>query len=449
MVAMNGLAICSGIGGIDLGLSLVVPDYRTVCHVEREAYAAAVLVSRMADASLAEAPVWDDLATFDGKPWRGLVDIVTAGLPCQPYSVAGKRKGHDDERAIWPEFIRVVEEVQPALVFIENVPGFLAYFRPVGEELSRLGYEYQAGLFSAAECGAPHRRERLFVLAERKSIGLEGCKTFIQSWRPTVTGGSEGMAHAGSQRAENEQAGTWTPAFDPSARSGSGVAHAKSRNREDGAGPSEQLGRVDGGSGQMADAEGWCRDGYLRHNGGQALRETGGTGETVADAFSGRHDGRASEPERGEVGRVAAEGTGEAVGDAAEPRRSGGAGECGTNRAIREQARRAGSGGSECGMGDPGGEGLEVGGRIAQPGAFSAAWPPGPAGDWSGIHEHFWPTCAQSGVRRVAHGLAPRLDRLRACGNGVVPAVAALAFESLMERSVGVAAAFCAWRWGG
>ena len=61
----------------------------------------------MEDGSLAEAPIWDDLRTFDGRPWRGVVDCIAAGLPCQPYSAAGKQLGHDDERAIWPEFMRV------------------------------------------------------------------------------------------------------------------------------------------------------------------------------------------------------------------------------------------------------------------------------------------------------------------------------------------------------
>ena len=91
-----GLSLCSGAGGIDLGLTLALPGYRAVGHVERETYAAATLVARMEDAALDHAPLWDDIATFDGKPWRGAVDIVSAGYPCQPFSVAGKRRGADD-----------------------------------------------------------------------------------------------------------------------------------------------------------------------------------------------------------------------------------------------------------------------------------------------------------------------------------------------------------------
>ena len=152
-------------GGLDLAVGLAVPGSRSVLYVEAEASAAAILAARMADGSLAPAAVWSDLGTFDGRPWRGVVDCLIAGLPCQPYSTAGKQRGHDDERAIWPEFMRVVGEVRPALVFLENVPAFLRFFQPVGERLSELGYRYQAGIFSAAEVGASHLRERFFCLA--------------------------------------------------------------------------------------------------------------------------------------------------------------------------------------------------------------------------------------------------------------------------------------------
>lgn len=168
---MNGLALCAGIGGIDLGLKIACPEYRTVCHIEREAYAAAVLVKRMEEGWLDQAPVWDDLSTFDGRIWSGIVDIIHAGLPCQPYSVAGQQQGDKDERYIWPEFFRILREVQPPLVFLENVPGLLAWFRPVGEELSGMGYEFEAGLFSAGEVGASHQRQRLFILAKSGDNG--------------------------------------------------------------------------------------------------------------------------------------------------------------------------------------------------------------------------------------------------------------------------------------
>jgi DNA (cytosine-5)-methyltransferase 1 len=95
---VNELALCAGAHGIGLGLKLLFDKLRTVCYVEREASAAASLVARMEDKALDNAPVWDDIKTFDGKPWRGSVDIITAGYPCQPFSTAGKLLGEKDPR---------------------------------------------------------------------------------------------------------------------------------------------------------------------------------------------------------------------------------------------------------------------------------------------------------------------------------------------------------------
>lgn len=132
---MNGLAVCAGVGGLELGLRLAIGrQFRTVCYVEREAYVVAALLARFQDKALDEAPVWDDLTTFDGYPWCGVVDIVSAGLPCQPFSLAGRRKGDKGERYIRPEFFRIIEEVQPSLVFLENVPGLFQWFRPIEHE---------------------------------------------------------------------------------------------------------------------------------------------------------------------------------------------------------------------------------------------------------------------------------------------------------------------------
>ena len=129
-----GLSLCSGAGGLDLGLAIALPEYRTVGHVERETYAAAILVARMEEAALDPAPVWDDVASFDGRPWRGAVDIVTAGYPCQPFSVAGKRRGVDDPRHLWPHVARIIGEIEPPFVFLENVAHHL-----------RLGFPEVAG----------------------------------------------------------------------------------------------------------------------------------------------------------------------------------------------------------------------------------------------------------------------------------------------------------------
>src|SRR5262245_17779546 len=98
-----GLSLCSGVYGLELGLHLALGDaYRTVCAIERDAYAAAILVARMEEQALAPFPIWDDLTTFDGRAWRGRVDLISAGFPCQPASTAGARKGIEDERWLWP-----------------------------------------------------------------------------------------------------------------------------------------------------------------------------------------------------------------------------------------------------------------------------------------------------------------------------------------------------------
>ncbi len=176
--AVNVLSLCSGYGGLDLGVECATGGAtRTICYVEREASAAAILAARMAEEAMAPAPVWSDLRTFDGRPWRGLVDLVTGGYPCQPFSHAGERLGELDERHLWPDIARVIGEVEPGIVFFENVSGHLTLgFDAVRAELTALGYRVAAGLFSAAEVGASHRRERLFILgvADTWSEQLQG-----------------------------------------------------------------------------------------------------------------------------------------------------------------------------------------------------------------------------------------------------------------------------------
>ena len=177
--AVNGLSLCAGVGGMDLGLGIACREYRTVCYVEREAFCAATLVARMEDQALDRAPIWDDLTTFDGRPWRGKVDIVSSGLPCQPYSVAGKRRGHADERALWPQFVRIVSECEPAIVFIENVPAFQKHFEPVWRELRELGFEWSPPLLhTASELGASHIRKRFFALAAH----TDAARSRLEGW---------------------------------------------------------------------------------------------------------------------------------------------------------------------------------------------------------------------------------------------------------------------------
>ena len=163
---INLLSLCAGGGGLDHGVRLAIPTARTVCLVEREGFAVSELVRAMEEGRLDDAPIWSDLRTFDGNPWRGVVDCVIGGYPCQDFSLAGKRAGLDGARgSVWREVARVVGEVQPALVFFENVSGHLTLgWDSVAASLEGMGYRVAAGLFTASEIGAPHKRERLFIL---------------------------------------------------------------------------------------------------------------------------------------------------------------------------------------------------------------------------------------------------------------------------------------------
>src|SRR4051812_8328301 len=105
---MQILSLCSGTGMLDEGIRLAYPQARTVCLAEREGYLAALLVRRMQEGNLDEAPIWSDVKSFDGKPWRRKVDLVIGGYPCQPFSQIGKRGGVSDPRHIWPDIARIV-----------------------------------------------------------------------------------------------------------------------------------------------------------------------------------------------------------------------------------------------------------------------------------------------------------------------------------------------------
>ena len=160
------ISLFSGYAGLELGLKRAAPALRTVCYVEREAFACANLVAKIEKGELDAAPVWTDIKTFPAKFFLGRIHLITRGYPCQPFSVAGKRRGTDDPRHLWPHIERIVEAVRPLWCFFENVSGHLGIgFPAVYRSLHNLGYKVEAGLFTAEELGAPHKRERLFILA--------------------------------------------------------------------------------------------------------------------------------------------------------------------------------------------------------------------------------------------------------------------------------------------
>ena len=168
---MNELALFAGIHGIGLGLKRAFKrrglPFRTVCYVEWDDYCIEVLKSRIRDGMLDDAPIWGDIAAFDGRPWAGCVDIVTGGFPCQDLSFAGKGAGLEGERSgLFFELLRVVREVRPGIALLENVPALLIRgFGRVAAEMAASGYDLQWDCLPAAAVGAPHRRDRVFILA--------------------------------------------------------------------------------------------------------------------------------------------------------------------------------------------------------------------------------------------------------------------------------------------
>ena len=156
---MNELALFAGAGGGILGGKLL--GWRTVCAVEWEPYPASVLVQRQNDGLLPPFPIWDDIRTFDGQPWQGIVDVVSGGFPCQAFSSASR--GRIVSEDLWPEMRRVVADVAPLCVFAENVSQIA--IEAAADDLEAMGYKVRCLVLSAADMGADHIRNRYWLLA--------------------------------------------------------------------------------------------------------------------------------------------------------------------------------------------------------------------------------------------------------------------------------------------
>jgi DNA (cytosine-5)-methyltransferase 1 len=169
---MYELALFAGAGG-GLLASRWLLGWRTVCYVENGAYPVEVLRARIRDGLLDDAPIWDDARTFDGGPWRGCVDIISAGFPCQPFSGAGKGLAEQDDRNLWPDTIRIIREVRPEWILLENVSRLLshAYVRRIYADLAQSGYNIPWDCIPASAVGANHQRDRLWVVAYADSDG--------------------------------------------------------------------------------------------------------------------------------------------------------------------------------------------------------------------------------------------------------------------------------------
>ena len=348
---------------------------------------------------LDQAPVWSDARTFDGRPWRGIVDCVIGGIPCQPWSYAGNRLGTADERDLWPDACRIIGEVGPGVVFLEEVSGFTRYFHErVGADLRGMGYRTAEGLFSAAEIGAPHERRRFFVLAYSDSglqrIGRRGMEGDL-----LLEGGRhEGQFGLDSPSGELADAGVvaggiHVPAWgrresgDEAGGSGKGLAKPKRGRRR---------GRGDRGAAATG-------------NGASSPFPVAGPSGELADA--------------GVVGREQ-----EGMGGTIPPRLQAGL--------CRQQLPDAEREGSQ-GLGWP---------REAQPfTTVRGLFPPKPSStdEWAYLLDQMPET--EPAICRMADGMAGLVEppallghrgpRLRLLGNGVVPLVAAYAFRALAARA--------------
>lgn len=200
--ALNELALFAGAGGGILGGKIL--GWRTVCAVEIDPYCASVLMQRQNDKILPPFPIWDDIRTFDGTLWRGIVDVVSGGFPCQDISCAGKGKGIDGERSgLWKEMARIISEVQPRYTFVENSP--MLTNRGLGlvlGDLAEMGYDAEWGVLGAVDAGAPHKRDRIWVVAYSYCARLEGRDSqFMQECtRKIALGKSRSLENANSAK---------------------------------------------------------------------------------------------------------------------------------------------------------------------------------------------------------------------------------------------------------
>lgn len=210
---MHELALFAGAGGGIMGGRLL--GWRTVCAVELDSYCRRVLLARQRDVVLPRFPIWDDVRTFDGKPWRGHVDVISGGFPCQDISAAGKGAGLAGERSgLWSEMARIIGEVKPKKIFVENSPILTSRgLDRVLMDLAALGYDARWGVLGARHAGAPHKRYRIWIVANANSKRKLQQKRIFEKLRGWLGNGRENMADAdtarrdGRTRARKEQAG--------------------------------------------------------------------------------------------------------------------------------------------------------------------------------------------------------------------------------------------------
>ena len=352
---MNELSLFSGAGGGLLGTKLL--GFRAVGYVENNTYCQQILAQRIEDGFLDEAPIFGDIDDFiesgASKKYKGYVDVVTAGFPCQPFSVAGKKKGQDDERNKWPQTIQCIRDVGCRYALLENVPGLLnsGYFPEILRSLAEAGFDARWTVLGADDCFAPHRRKRLWVLAYSNAGRIQS-EEEVRAGRDTFDDGSPYVADPDSPR---EQQPTWDNEESRGWFGDSGEDVADSISKQN------HRKRKSGESGR--DSVGWHPETAQRNEREASTDSLNRLGEDVADSDSEGSQGFRRQPE-----------------------------------SVSEQETR-----------------YPIGGGHQE------------------NQSNRWPT--EPDVGRVAHGVAHRVDRLKAIGNGQVPRVAATAWEILTDES--------------
>jgi DNA (cytosine-5)-methyltransferase 1 len=383
---VNGLELCAGIGALGLGVARAIPGYRTVVASEIEAYAVAVLAARQEDGSLPPFPIWDDLTTFDGRPWRGVVDIVVAGFPCQDISLAGKGDGINGQRSgLWFDVLRIIREVGPAYVFLENVAAItLRGLDVVAAGLAESGFDAEWGCLRASDVGAPHRRDRWWCLAWDREQLANATGEGLRLHRP-IGVSKDGRTASGALGACRKGVDGQLADADPAGLHVNG----QSNGRQIGPGlEAPRRGHADGCDPDVADAARLQRPGQ-----GRGLRDGRGVREVL-----------------------------QAVGDAG----------C-TGLSVAEQYRESGAAQRES-------HPVAAVGESSRPSIWPG-FPPGPDDrDGWRVFLARYPDLApaiESPVRGRADGAAPRVDQLRALGNAVVPQQAEAALRLLWHRAFG------------
>jgi len=243
---LTHLSTFSGIGGLDLAAEWA--GFETVGQCEWADYPTKILEKHWPDV-----PRWRDIRTltkesFYEKTGLRTVDFISGGFPCQPFSVAGKQRGKEDDRYLWPELLRVISEIRPRWVVGENVAGIVNLaLDTVLSDLEGLGYSCEAVVIPACAVDAPHRRDRVAIVAYCDNGQRNGKNEKIQKRRHTIDGGSENVAYANRERFEQQL--LFAESSKPERQSRKDISTRGSGGREGASGRSTESGlyRMDDG----------------------------------------------------------------------------------------------------------------------------------------------------------------------------------------------------------